>query len=1600
MQKNSKEIFTKLIAMLLIITLNIANFLFVGEGLMSYAVDMVATNSNNVEFQVYFKNQDETTKQEIQVAEKDININSESENLYVTISVLREGYFNGKITLDSNNLSVIGCTKNAYLNSVDGNTINLNQIGSGNTVTLELQVKPKTATSIKSADLSAESIVNLTGVYTSSKGTKLVTTDIKGKTTVKTNLKSPENIQNILETNIITNKVFEIDGVNKRIIQILVKNNAKDNLYPIKTTNIEMKLPSDAEKIVAYARSTESTDSRINFGESNYNQKESALKINLENKEDSEGNISFAKNATDSLVVTAIYNESKVFTEEEKVITTKSTITTYDEKALITEKQATISEEVKGIINYEISKQEDAIYKGKIYTGEEREYKVNVRSYVNCTLTAETIKFKLDTTKYLVGEIEKESTIAYKDITIKKDDFTKVLGENGNINILNQEGTVVSSITNETEVDQKGNIVISLPENTLKADIETSVPTATGKIDFILTKSIVENTYQEDEIKTFTAIENAITKEDEIKVKGNTELKETITQAKLDIDTKELKAGKTTTVEITTTLLSDDETKDLYKNPVIKIAFPANTTQLTEPKYKILYTNGLEETAEGKVTEEDGRKVVIITLKGEQTTYPGKTIQGTVVVVSAELTVDKLQTSSNENITLTYTNENAKNYYQDGKITKDLKIVQDQNIIITNNIKELGVETVGKEEDKEVNIKATGETQTATIQIGAISNEEETITNAKILGKFPTKSSTNTMDITLTSNIKVTTGQEGVKIYYSSNENATEDLENSENAWTEDSNLADKRCYLIVVPSLNKGEKISAEYGVDIKKSTDEKRAEERFNFRYIKASGNVVTSDSTNVVLNMQQYKNVEIALTAWVGEHELRENEEVHQGEVIEYKINLKNNEEKNINNITVIGKVPEGTSLYTTKDIYKTEIQPTESEKVFKNLSIKQGETLSLTYQVKVTNDLKEGNKLINEIETNFDKKSNAVTNIVKKSDIIIEVKTVGRADNEKLKSGYYCSYRVLVTNNTEVDKENIIIEYKKNNVLYMQANNSMTIDTLHAGETYEIGLALGVKNIEDQDESVFYIESKYGNEVYSSNIIKEKVETIKVKVNLEQDIQKSNKEEALIDGDTILYRVNVKNYSDYTVENMELKIKISNYLDVEKVELNNKETSYKKEVAFEEDFWYLVEKYTLNPNESVELIITAKVNKEDLKEKKQIISTCSIYMEGSNICESNETSFYIDPTINTTGNDNKENNSTTENETDSTEDENDTNINPSIKEEELYNINGKVWFDEKENGDKSASNVNIKGVKVKLVDVTTGIVSTDKDGVEISAETNDDGIYQLSNIKEGKYIVIFEYDKSKYKPTIYQKEGIEESNNSDAILKSIKINGEDLEVAATDILDIKSNKNNIDLGLVAYKKFDLSLTKVVNNIEVVDNKTTKKYAFNEASLAKVEIDSKKLNITKVNIEYTIKIKNNGEISGYAKNIVDYIPSGLEFDSCLNKDWKMENQCLYNSSLSEKEIKPGETKELKLILNKKMKNTNTGLISNIAQILETDKILNKDEEESNFIKTENEENNKDQADVIIGVKTGKAIKYLFLIFSLLVIIYIFIFNKKTKK
>ena len=45
------------VIILLIITMTIANFIFVGNTLISYALDNISTNNNNIEFSAYFKNE-------------------------------------------------------------------------------------------------------------------------------------------------------------------------------------------------------------------------------------------------------------------------------------------------------------------------------------------------------------------------------------------------------------------------------------------------------------------------------------------------------------------------------------------------------------------------------------------------------------------------------------------------------------------------------------------------------------------------------------------------------------------------------------------------------------------------------------------------------------------------------------------------------------------------------------------------------------------------------------------------------------------------------------------------------------------------------------------------------------------------------------------------------------------------------------------------------------------------------------------------------------------------------------------------------------------------------------------------------------------------------------------------------------------------------------------------------------------------------------------------------------------------------------------------------------------------------------------------------
>ena len=94
-------------ALILIITLTMANFILIGYNTVTYAVDMIdsdkKTNCKNVEFMAYFK--DENGKN---ITKTEAIANSQDLTVYFNISVKKEGYFNGYITLSNSNFKFEG----------------------------------------------------------------------------------------------------------------------------------------------------------------------------------------------------------------------------------------------------------------------------------------------------------------------------------------------------------------------------------------------------------------------------------------------------------------------------------------------------------------------------------------------------------------------------------------------------------------------------------------------------------------------------------------------------------------------------------------------------------------------------------------------------------------------------------------------------------------------------------------------------------------------------------------------------------------------------------------------------------------------------------------------------------------------------------------------------------------------------------------------------------------------------------------------------------------------------------------------------------------------------------------------------------------------------------------------------------------------------------------------------------------------------------------------------------------------------------------------------------------------------------------------------
>ena len=307
-----------------------------------------------------------------------------------------------------------------------------------------------------------------------------------------------------------------------------------------------------------------------------------------------------------------------------------------------------------------------------------------------------------------------------------------------------------------------------------------------------------------------------------------------------------------------------------------------------------------------------------------------------------------------------------------------------------------------------------------------------------------------------------------------------------------------------------------------------------------------------------------------------------------------------------------------------------------------------------------------------------------------------------------------------------------------------------------------------------------------------------------------------------------------------------------------------------------------------------------------------------------------------------------------------------------------IMGQVWEDQNKDGIKDENERRLQDVEVLLFNNQTGTLVTDETGNILKAITDKDGNYTFSKIKKGKYTVIFLYDTANYSATAYRKDGVDASLNSDGIDTKITLNGVTRVAAITEEISVTdTNIYNIDLGLISNPKFDLKLDKTVTRITVQSGNDTQVYDYNDTKLAKKDLIGKDVNNTSIIVEYKLKVTNEGAVAGYVKKIVDYMPSEMKFNSELNKDWYTNgNGALYNSSLANTLINPGESREVTLTLTKKMTENNLGLYNNTAEIYEAYNDQGLTDYDSTPGNKVNGEDDISSADVLITLKTGEVI------------------------
>ena len=243
-------------------------------------------------------------------------------------------------------------------------------------------------------------------------------------------------------------------------------------------------------------------------------------------------------------------------------------------------------------------------------------------------------------------------------------------------------------------------------------------------------------------------------------------------------------------------------------------------------------------------------------------------------------------------------------------------------------------------------------------------------------------------------------------------------------------------------------------------------------------------------------------------------------------------------------------------------------------------------------------------------------------------------------------------------------------------------------------------------------------------------------------------------------------------------------------------------------------------------------------------------------------------------------------------------------------------------------------------------------------------------------------------------------VTEPNTSDRILINTAEVSEDSNENGEPVEDIDSTPDNnedgeddIDIEKVKVTYFDLALKKIISKVTMtLDGETTVEETGHDFDVVpeppvKIELGNHKINDAVIKFTYQIRITNEGNKAGYAYEIKDYIPEGLEFVEEDNEGWILsdDGQTVTTTQLSETLLEPGDSTVIEITFRWINGHNNLGVKTNWAEISE-DSDDDIDSTPDNFEKGEDDI---DDAEVVLSIVTGIGEHYVGVITAVLIIL-----------